>query len=183
VRIETGANLWQTRSQMKSSWKEFIREDYKFFIIFIMLGAIMYWTAIVIEPTYQILRIQQERQELAGEQIKVIINNAEENTKEIKDNQDIGFKILNDTAKLSAQNRAQFEATLLHIDEQLDNQTDYLHNTISQNQLILNWILGNITGIDITSNITTIENQLDSISGNLSEIDQMIKDRYLLLTS
>jgi hypothetical protein len=161
---------------MKSSWKEFIREDYKFFIIFIMLGAVMYWTAIVIEPTYKILNLQQERQDQAAEQINAIINNAEENTQEIKGNQDLALEILNDTAKLASQANAQFEATLLHIDEQLDNQTDFLHNTLSQNQIGIDWILGNITGIDITSNITAIENELASISANITQINQMINE-------
>jgi hypothetical protein len=40
------------------NWKEIIREDYKFFIIFIMLGLIMLWTSYVVGPIIHILERQ-----------------------------------------------------------------------------------------------------------------------------
>jgi flagellar basal body-associated protein FliL len=175
VRDETRANLWQAKHEMtirKATWKEFIREDYKFFIIFIMLGVIMYWTAVVIQPTYEILQLQQERQEDAAKNLEIVIDNAEENTGELKTNQELALQVLNNTVKLSTQNDAQFEATLSHVDEQLNNQTDYLEAAISQNKLNIDSILGNIT---------TLRTHLDSIAANISHINQMLNERSFRL--
>jgi hypothetical protein len=71
-----------------------------------MLGAVMYWTAIVVQPTIQILEQQNVMMETGA------------------------------------------------------NQTNH---TIT----IAKWILGNITNIDITENVTAIQKQLDIMQAQL----------------
>ena len=82
------------------NWREWFHNYYKWVALYIMVGIIMYWSVIVIQPVIQILNNQNE----------FIVNNSRQ-----------------------------------------------LHNNI----IVAKWILGNISAIDITQNITNIENQLE----------------------
>jgi hypothetical protein len=43
---------------MKDNTKIFIDNNWKYFVIFIMLGIVMYWSAIIIDPVLQIAKNQ-----------------------------------------------------------------------------------------------------------------------------
>jgi hypothetical protein len=94
---------------MEEKNKRFLSDNWKFFVIFVMLGVVMYWTAYVIQPTLDILNYQSQ---------------------------------------------------ILKIE----------HNQSKGAATVLGWILDNITHIDITTNVTNIEKQLDHILANLTEI-------------
>ena len=117
---------------MKESTKLFLVDNYKFFIIFVLLGFIAYWTWLVVEPTLQILTNEMRQDKQAREYIKLILTNARNNTDEIKMNSEAAFAIINNTLKLSAQNAAETELILQQVSSEIQNQTDLLTDIIDK---------------------------------------------------
>src|SRR5262245_38335162 len=105
--------------------RDLIREDYKFFIIFVMLGAVMYWTAIVVEPTLNLAEQNKDQNKLIIEQNQEIIDNQNANA-------NVTLAVFNRTAQLRTQSTAEFATILLKVSEEIENQTAILEQIINK---------------------------------------------------
>ena len=65
---------------MNYQTKAFIVENWKWFVLFVMLGFVMYWTAIVVEPTLNLQITQRAQQEWNNNSTYNIIQNQNNNT-------------------------------------------------------------------------------------------------------
>lgn len=60
---------------MKPNNRLFLIEKWPFFVLFAMIGLVMYWTAIVVEPTKQILSQNQKIVEQEAQQTDTLLKN------------------------------------------------------------------------------------------------------------
>ena len=64
---------------------KFTWDEWKWVAVIVMLGVVMYWTAVVVEPTYTILQEAKDTQKLIVDQNQEIIDNQNNNTQKIID--------------------------------------------------------------------------------------------------
>ena len=132
---------------------EFVADEWHWILVYIMIGVVMYWTSIVIQPTFDILRGQQER-------AIQIINNQNNNTAllsaALKQNQVIIEAGTNNTALLV---------------EMFERQ-----NKLLGNQVILVTKLANATstlqGDQILGNLSVIEKKIQVLQDEIANLKQ-----------
>lgn len=151
---------------------KFTWDEWKWLAVITMLGVVMYWTAVVVEPTYTLIREAQETQDIivkngdtAVEQNKMIIDNQNNNTNRIEniirqqgnimDNQVILVQnIDNATAKLGSIVtffRDNFNETFLNNEEIERQSTNSILGNVTQirNILLLQEVRPNQTLLDV----------------------------------
>lgn len=135
----------------------FVSEEWRWILLYVMIGSVMYWTSIVIQPTFDILKGQQEK---AIE----IIANQNNNTKllvELFEGIDIAVKQNQEIIESGNNNTALLV-------EMFERQ-----NKLLSNQIVLVTKLTNATstlqGNQILGNLSVIEKDIDILLDKLAE--------------
>lgn len=105
----------------RQSTKEFWVHNWKYFVIFIMLGVVMYWSALVVQPVIQILENQNE----------FMLNNS----KELKANVAVVKTILNNLTEIDQKlDRLLVNETTISV----ENDSGVISGFASQKAVIIN---------------------------------------------
>lgn len=128
---------------------QFTWDEWKWLAIIVMLGFVMYWTALVVEPTYTIIKEIQETQQAITERGKSALNNS----RQIMDT------VNNNTEKLTSILMSGDEIRLAH------NKTT---NALLLLQLRANQTTNEIS--TITNEILTLEKAEQETRKDLGEL-------------
>ena len=133
------------------------RTDILFIVNFVMLGAVMYWTGIVVQPTLDIAETQQKQLDLAVKQNREIIENQNNNSDEIQ------LLLENQNELLQGQRNAT-----ITIEEGMDYFRSNINETFFERENI-----ERMRTATILQNISTIGDKLDNAI-QLAEINQTV---------
>ena len=130
------------------------KQDIYFMIVILMLALVMYWTAIVVQPTLDIAENQKKETELAIKQQDEIISNQNNNTEQIQqsiDTQQVILKAVENQSDTISEAVAYFSDNI--------NQTYFqLENTERQRSM------------QILNNLTSMRGELN---GTLTKLDSL----------
>ena len=131
------------------------KQDIYFMIVILMLALVMYWTGIVVQPTLDIAKKEQEQTDLAIKQQNEIISHQNNNTQQIQQLIDTQDQIIQ-----AVQNQSNVISEAVQYFSDNINQTYFqLENTERQRSM---QILNNITSMRGELNGTL--DKLDSIA-------------------
>ena len=143
-----------TRNEMKRV-VALSKQDIYFMIVILMLALVMYWTGIVVQPTLDIAKKEQEQTDLAIKQQNEIISHQNNNTQQIQQSIDTQDQIIQ-----AVQNQSNVISEAVQYFSDNINQTYFqLENTERQRSM---QILNNITSMRGELNGTL--DKLDSIA-------------------
>lgn len=155
-----------------------------FFIInFVMLGVVMYWTSIVIQPTFDILEGQQETTD-------EIIDNAENNTAllvELFDRQNkllanqimLVGKVANATQTLhqSSENINKHVNTIVQESETIGEMIAYFRENFGERFIVNETAVDRSTVDRILQNVTKFEEQIVLLREELGELTELLANK------
>lgn len=154
---------------------KFTWDEWKWLAVIVMLGVVMYWTAVVVEPTYTILQEAKKTQQIIEDNGKIAV----EQNHLIIDNQN------NNTARLESIIRQQGNImdNQVILVSNIDNATSKLGSVVAffrdnfNETFLRGEDLERVTTQDILGNVTQIRNLLllKEVHVNQTLVDLLIE--------
>ena len=177
------------RTALKRTFKV-NRIDILFIVNYLMLGVVMYWTGIVVQPTLDIAKSQQDEIRLGTEQQAEIIENGDNNTallvelferqNKLLANQIILTGKLANATQIMQQSSGDINehiGTIIEESDEISQMITYFRQNFGERFVLNETTIDPLRAEDVRNNITEFANEVILLREELGELSDLLVNR------